>query len=237
MTRITTLIALSASFFVCGFQVDEASAQTSSLFGSSRSSGGGTATGSRGNTGTAGGGGTNPNNGAFQSLLNTEAGVGGVSTDFGNGLVGRSDNAGRFIGSQFAGQQQSRINSGSNFNGGGFGRGGFNTGNFAQFGQYGNNSQSRARKIRPRQRIAFKFPRLKGIHISNSLGVRFKDISVKAPALKGLGIKVDDKGTAVLTGSVVDDHAKRLAANLVRLEPGVRKIDNQLQVASAKTTE
>jgi len=237
MTNITTFMTLSAALVAFSWNAQDLAAQTSSLFGSSnRSSGGSTATGTRDATGNAAGG-TTPNNGAFQSLLNTEAGAGGVSTDFGNGFIGRSDNAGRFIGSQFAGQQQSRINSGSNF-GGGFGRGGgFNSGNFAQFGQYGNNSQSRARKIRPRQRIAFKFPRLKGVAISTTLATRFTGLSVNTPALKGLGIKVDDKGTAVLTGNVDSDYAKRLAANLVRLEPGVRTIDNQLQVATAKTTE
>jgi len=38
------------------------------------------------------------------------------------------------------------------------------------------------------------------------------------------------QGVAVLTGSTLSTESKRLAANLIRLQPGVRKVDNQVAV-------
>jgi osmotically-inducible protein OsmY len=38
-----------------------------------------------------------------------------------------------------------------------------------------------------------------------------------------------DGGTVVLQGTVVDDHERRLAENLVRLTPGVHSVRNELQ--------
>lgn len=37
-------------------------------------------------------------------------------------------------------------------------------------------------------------------------------------------------GVAVLTGSATSVETRRLAANLMRLQPGVRKVDNQIVV-------
>ncbi|MBM83188.1 MAG: hypothetical protein CMJ78_21720 [Planctomycetaceae bacterium] len=222
---------LFAVLVLLTYSAQAVNAQTSNLFGSSNSNRNTTGTNSRatGNNTTTQG---PNNNGQFQSLLNTEAGTGSVSTDFGNGFVGRSDNAGRFIGNQFTGQQQSRISQGGGF--GNFGRGGgFNSGNFAQFGRYGQ-GQSRKSKIRPRQRIAFTFPKLSSTVIASSVKVQFTQLSTSLPVLKGLGIKVDDKGKATLSGTVTSDRERRLAANLVRLEPGVRSIQNNLEVAAAK---
>lgn len=54
------------------------------------------------------------------------------------------------------------------------------------------------------------------------------------PEFGGVSVTVDSKGTATLTGSVPNLAAQRLAANLVRLQPGVRKVDNKLAVATLK---
>jgi osmotically-inducible protein OsmY len=42
---------------------------------------------------------------------------------------------------------------------------------------------------------------------------------------------VGNNGTVVLSGQVESDSARRLATNLLRMEPGVRSVKNNLVVA------
>lgn len=50
------------------------------------------------------------------------------------------------------------------------------------------------------------------------------------PELNGLQVRVSPEGIATLTGTIRDSQSSRVAANLVRFQPGIRSIDNQLQV-------
>lgn len=53
------------------------------------------------------------------------------------------------------------------------------------------------------------------------------------PELLAVAVSMDDAGVVTLSGTVADASTGRLAANLVRLQPGVRKIRNQLVVEPA----
>jgi hypothetical protein len=51
------------------------------------------------------------------------------------------------------------------------------------------------------------------------------------PELSGVNVELTADGVALLTGTSPNAEASRLAANLVRLQPGVRKVNNQIAVA------
>lgn len=53
------------------------------------------------------------------------------------------------------------------------------------------------------------------------------------PGLDGINVEVRDAGVVRLTGSVNSEEARRRAANMIRLEPGVKKVLNELVVAQA----
>lgn len=50
------------------------------------------------------------------------------------------------------------------------------------------------------------------------------------PELSEVGASMDDDGVVTLTGIVADSSSQRLAANLIRLQPGVRRIQNRIEV-------
>jgi len=205
--------------------------------GSSRNQTGPTSAGAGGTAGgTAGAAGQGP-------TVNTDAGTGGVNTQFGSGFVGRSDNAGRFVGNQFVGQQggggaAARFNTfgggrAGNFGGGRGGRGGRGTtGGFRMPGQ-----ASRTRTVRPRHRIAFSYTRRSTSSVELALSARLTRLTARRSSLEGVTLAVADGGTVTLSGQVPDPVARRIAANLVRMEPGVRSVTNELTVVVAADGE
>lgn len=150
------------------------------------------------------------------------------------GFVGRRDNAGRFVGNQLAGQQTlssaGRQGGLAGFGGTGrFGNRGFQAG-ARGFGQQPGAAAERA-PVRPRQRIAFSYPQRSGRSIQQSLATRLARISLRQPGLQGINVTMQEDGVAVLRGQVGSEEDRRLAAIMVRLEPGVRSVQNELSVA------
>lgn len=102
------------------------------------------------------------------------------------------------------------------------------------------NSQSQQtgtpRQVRTSLRLAFTFPAATAAQQSGSLdsanSVSLSRFAATRPELSGINVNVTNTGEAVLTGSVASTEASRLAANLVRLQPGVRKVNNQLGVGN-----
>ncbi len=237
MYRSRQLQILSAMIAMAMF-TNAAVAQTSSLFGS------------RGPIGQSSGASssvtaTNRNSGSLlsgtvggnaQSSIDTQAGTGGVSTEFGaGGLVGRGDSQGRFAGSQFAGQggnqsTQNRFNA-SQF-GGNQGRGNqFGGGNqFGRGNQFG--STARTATFRPQQRVAFTYRKPATAKVDNSLKVRFQNLTLRRPQFQGVSLNLGENGAVSLSGRVESDSTKRLLALLVRMEPGVRSVSNELTVSA-----
>ena len=114
------------------------------------------------------------------------------------------------------------------FGGTGRGRG---TGGGAARG--GGQVQSTRRVIRPVLRIAFTYPTL-APRVESSLNRQFNRISIRLKnRFQYLALKAGDKGVVTLTGTVQSEGDKKLAAAYVRLEPGVRKIENNLTVVAS----
>ena len=90
------------------------------------------------------------------------------------------------------------------------------------------------REIRTTLRVGFSFPSAlqsqQTGHLANanvpSLGRFLQD----RPELAGINVAMNSNGVAVLTGAAPGIETSRLAANLMRLQPGVRKVDNQITV-------
>jgi osmotically-inducible protein OsmY len=102
------------------------------------------------------------------------------------------------------------------------------------------NSQSQQtgtpRQVRTSLRLAFTFPAATAAQQSGSLdsanSVSLSRFAATRPELNGINVNMTNTGEAVLTGTVASTEASRLAANLVRLQPGVRKVNNQLGVGN-----
>ncbi|MBW3540027.1 MAG: BON domain-containing protein [Planctomycetes bacterium] len=211
----------------------------SSTTGSGRTSSGvaGSTTGGFGGAsafgGTGGAGGLGTTGTGFGSTTGTAGGLGqntfGQASGFGQTMqpgafIGRSNTSGTFVGMQGA-QQGFSPTTLPNF-------GGLPGGTTTQFG--GNTGTTGTQRvIRPRQRIAFEVPRPSGSEIAGSLGTAFRTISSVRPELAGTTVTLDSEGVATLTGTVASERARRLAAAITRLEPGVRRVNNELTVAAA----
>lgn len=91
------------------------------------------------------------------------------------------------------------------------------------------------RSIRTTIRISFAAPsgtfaqQTGALAYSNS--VQLTQFSTNRPELSGINVELTADGVAVLTGTSPSIDTSRLAANLVRLQPGVRKVNNQIAVA------
>jgi hypothetical protein len=212
----------------------------SSSFGGGQ--GGGLNTGGLGGTGLGGAGGFG--GGGLGGGLGGQAGMGGsqLNLDLGalsatvgqGGFIGRSDNAGRFVGNANTGQQSIQgTNAGGQFGGRGqqFGGGQFGgrntTGGFNQRGGF--NQQSR-RTIRPQHRIAFDYSQPETGSVQTSLNAQFQRFQTSRPELQGVQIGLGDGREVVLRGQVRSEEDKKLAAQLARMEPGVRTVRNELTV-------
>ena len=90
------------------------------------------------------------------------------------------------------------------------------------------------RSIRTAMRIAFAAPsgtfaQQTGV-LAYSNSVQLTQFSTNRPELSGVKVELTADGVAVLTGTSPSTDTSRLAATLVRLQPGVRKVNNQIAV-------
>ena len=90
------------------------------------------------------------------------------------------------------------------------------------------------REVRTVLRIGFNFPTASAAQQTGSLAsansLSLSRFSQHRPELAGVNVRLNGDGIAVLTGSLPTIESSRLAANLMRIQPGVRKIDNQIAV-------
>ncbi|WP_339742734.1 BON domain-containing protein [uncultured Rubinisphaera sp.] len=177
-------------------------------------------TGGAAGRGVAGGGtGAGPTGGGTATEgVNTEAGSSeSIEREFNEGLVGQSDNMGRFVGEEQAGTQR-LSQQGPNFQ--------QRNGSNVDGGQ-----PTKQSKVRPVLRIAFDVPRTqfsrsRMIPVDRQLSFRM----LNKPQFSGVSVNFDETGSLVLNGVVNSPRDKQLAEAFVRLEPGVKKIANQIVV-------
>lgn len=149
------------------------------------------------------------------------------STAIGNNtFTGRTTNQG-FVGNTQVGQQQANLNAFNQmFQGmqraGGQGNRGAGQTNTERF------------QMRPTLRVGFEYaPTTATASVTSPKFVsRFNGITARRPQLAGVNISSDYEGRVVLRGSVANEDSKSLAAALLRLEPGVREVVNELTVAA-----
>lgn len=212
-----------------------------SAFGSTGSSGlgGSSPFGSTGGSGTGSTGfGTQNGQGA-----NGQTGFGGQNQAGANGnnggILGRNTSQNQGI----LGRNAQNQGAGGNIGGLGGGRGGGgnrgNSGLNAQNGGGGNGANANQTPlVRPRQKVAFDYRLPTSGAIQTTLEARLTKLSVKkAPGLKSVRVAVEDKGEVVLRGEVASASESKLAENMLRFEPGVRTVRNELTFPAAATPD
>lgn len=147
-----------------------------------------------------------------------------------NSFIGRSDTAqNAFIGrnnaqSATGGQGQTR-----NFNRATSG-GSQNSLNQRNAGQTG----PKVPEFRPQLRVAFTAPPIPVGNVSTSMGSSFDRLKTQHEKLNGVQFQVNADHSVTLRGEVDSKGTRKLVEFLAMLEPGVRKVNNELTVASQK---
>jgi BON domain len=226
---------------------------TSSSFGSSSGFGSLTGTSSAFGSGASGFGAGGMGGTGFGS---TSGGMGGQIGQSGFGGQGQGQGgAGNFIGTnqnpnQFLGRTAMGQTNGQGMNGGmnQFGAGsrsgarGATRGNQNAFqamngGSTGGNNSNLHPPIRPRLRVAFDAPIPDSDELQSTLETRLTRMSIKNPKFNSIMIAMNPKGEVVLRGKVDSESDSKLAANLMRLEPGVRSVRNELSFPEANSKD
>ncbi|WP_437190909.1 BON domain-containing protein [Planctomicrobium sp. SH527] len=176
--------------------------------------------GSRGGTGRATGTGTGAGS---QGAMNTADGALGATIGT-SGFVGRGDNANRFVGSQNATSNARRGSAANQFS---------LLQNLVgnnEFNQNGANVP--AQNIIPQMRLGFDVE----TRVIPELRMSIQENLVKLPAIgpraDGVVAHADNAGIVTLSGQVHSEHDRKLIETLVRMEPGVRAVRNELAVSS-----
>lgn len=89
---------------------------------------------------------------------------------------------------------------------------------------------ARRRTIVPRHRIAFEFAAREATEISGTLQQQLENLAARNPAFARINVDVDSAGRVILQGQVPSENTRKLAAIMVRLEPGVRAVQNELAI-------
>ncbi|MEQ9411627.1 MAG: BON domain-containing protein [Fuerstiella sp.] len=81
-------------------------------------------------------------------------------------------------------------------------------------------------------RIAFAYPSgAASTQLAGPAGPVMQQVLVAKPELRAVAVNIGPGGVAVLTGQVPDAATARLATNLVRMQPGVRQLQDRLLIA------
>ncbi len=146
---------------------------------------------------------------------------GQAGQNVGTGFVGRGANQQGFVGVRAAGQQTVDAGGVPRFSG----LGGQNG-----TGTAPTTTQARGGQIRIQQRIAFPTPPVSPTVVAGSVQTTLRSLT---PSLPGVSVTAVEPGHVRLQGAVDSEHARRLAEALARLEPGVRRVTNELAVHGA----
>jgi hypothetical protein len=167
----------------------------------------------RGNTGFTG------NRLSSNSTTGGTSSVGGMGGT-GGGATGRTGTTGSTFGR--GGGSTNFARSGQNFGQNNFGGNGFGQGAF------GNGSNVNQRTVRPQPRIAFTHQPRNATQVQTAVSGQLSNAA--ALNVSNLNVTHDGAGQLTLRGSVASEDARRLAAAMARLEPGVRSVKNELVV-------
>ncbi len=173
--------------------------------------------------------------GGSQGAFSPVAGGGSTAVAPSGGFVGRGNPRGRFIGAR---QSTSQGGEASSVRRGGQQRpGGVRaTGSEGPQGSAGNlrAAGSSQRAIRARERIAFDYTVPRPTAIQAALVAQFAVLAERYPLFSDIDVQTTANGQVTLRGKVPSDDDRRLIELIVRLQPGVRSVQNELTIASAR---
>lgn len=200
--------------------------QANSMSGGGRGGAGGAATSIGGGAG-AGGGGSRGGAGIGGDLSNLTGNMSTISAQD-SGFIGRNGDLASFIGAV----EQGRGNAGGGGSGqrsfGGGGARGLDAGMLNQLNGQNAGTTGPQATIRPRLQANFTHPAPNLEVVVTQTRARFEALAVRYPHLAGIQMTQLDGGKVVLSGEVASADAAKLAASMVRLEPGVRSVQNDL---------
>lgn len=210
-----------------------ASAQQTGTGGGGGAGGGGGGTGGTG-TGGTGTGGTGGSGGSSIGAPSATGAGGALDADVAFSNVSRSATVGA-TGSTGGGF--SAVSDSGAAGGGGGGLGGFRGlgggglgglgGLSSLFGGLNSQSQTSKPAIRTRMRSAVAVQPRTPAMIELSAGMRFRNLV--RPEMRNHTVTMEGR-KGVITGVVSDERTRRMSELLLRLEPGVREVENRLQV-------
>lgn len=182
-----------------------------------------------GNTGFGGGGGTTGGFGATNQTGGLNAGnqLGTTNLNSADGTLSAQVGQNAFVGGNNQGFVGNRLSGQQNA-----GTQGPQFGNLSRSTQRPTQQQqtnTQRKTMRPQYRVGFAAPPIQAGEVETKLQTSLSDL----PILKdrpGVQVSVSQSGVVSLSGVVSSDHERKLLAAFVRLEPGVREVDNQLAV-------
>ena len=215
--HVNRFFIVIAIFMIVAMTTSQSSAQstgnTSSTSSNSRASG---------NTGGGASGSGFIQEFSLDSAVTTETGNAG-------GFIGSSGNSG-FIGSSSGtGTTNRGMTRNTTATRNNASRANMNTGN--RMGGQGGTSINTQRQVQPVYTLGFAAPSPDYGRVSSVLSQRM-DYTVRSGRLASVQIELAD-GIAVANGSVASDHDKKVAENMICLQPGVSKIQSDIQVESS----
>ncbi|MBM4076465.1 MAG: BON domain-containing protein, partial [Planctomycetes bacterium] len=149
------------------------------------------------------------------------------------GILGRNNNQNQLLGRNQQGMMQGNFdNNFNNFGRGNAGRGNRNLGLNQLNNQNQSANSSQTPLVRPRQAVGFDFPRNRPSAVQSHLETRLAKQSKRHAGLSSVTVVVDDQGNVILQGTVKSPADRKLAENLIYLEPGIKKVRNELTIES-----
>ena len=86
--------------------------------------------------------------------------------------------------------------------------------------------------IRPRLRIAFAYPKPSVSVAVTMISTRFEKLNSRLPSLSGVRTETGAVGEVTLQGTVGSANTRKLAEIMARMQPGVRKVHNELSISA-----
>ncbi len=95
-------------------------------------------------------------------------------------------------------------------------------------------STAAPRRVPITLRLGFKAPTPRAAAaMAGAAGTSLQRFLSARPDLGGVSTSMDDTGVVTLVGSVSESSTRRLAANLIRIQPGVKRIRNRIEVVES----
>ena len=241
MNRIFLCVAV---FVIVAVTMSESYAQRTGTTGTTGS------TSNTSNSRTSGGGGGGGNNAggvaagtyvqdfSFDSVAPLSSGMGNTGNNrsgntgnnrtgnAGNNFIGSSGNT--FIGSSGTGTTGNRNTTARTTNMGAANRNRATNANQMQGRMGGGNASNNRTQVQPVITLGFPAPKADYVAVSTALSRRIEQ-NAQTGRIGAVRIELAD-GVAVANGTVAGEYDKKVAENMLRLQPGVSEIDSNIQI-------